>query len=50
METPPEKKVRISRREEQINSLLEECSKSNLNIQDFCAVNNIDPGTFHTRC
>ena len=47
METVTEKKVRVSRSQEQIISLLEAYSKSNLRVKDFCAANNIIPGTFH---
>ena len=47
METVTERKSRMMRHREEIIRLLEECSKSNLNIKDFCAVNNIIPGTFH---
>ncbi len=47
METNSGRKVRLWRSEEQAIAILDECSKSNLSIKDFCAANHINPGTFH---
>lgn len=47
METITAKKVRVFRGEETILKILDECKKSNVAVNKFCADNGISPGTFH---